>query len=172
MCDLRVSAVGKMASVFSVLRCVCVRVCVCVCVWCVVCVLVSVCVCVCVCVLVCVSMGSYSKLSNPIIYSPSSLPASFPPSLTPLLPSFLPSLPPSLPPHSFPPSLPPSFPPSLLLPPLSIRHERECVLQLKGLTPSAQLPQGILSEGRQAKPHHWLESTHTHMTYCHTQSMQ
>ena len=44
MCDLRVSAVGKMASVFSVLRCVCVCVCVRVCV---VCVLVSVCVCVC-----------------------------------------------------------------------------------------------------------------------------
>ena len=119
----------------SSLSLVCVCVCVCVCVWCV-CVLVS--VCVCVCVLVCVSMGSYSELSNPIIYSPSSLP-----------PSFLPSL-----------------------PPFSIRHERECVLQLKGLTPSAQLPQGILSEGRQAKPHHWLESTHTHMTYYHTQSMQ
>ena len=61
MCDLRVSAVGKMASVFSVLRCVCVCVhvcvCMCMCVWCV----------VCVCVLVCVSMGSYSELSNPII---------------------------------------------------------------------------------------------------------
>ena len=97
-----------------------------------------------------------------------SFPPSLPPSLTPsLLPSFLPSLP-----HSLPPSFLPSLPPSLLLPPLSIRHERECVLQLKGLTPSAQLPQGILSERRQAKPHHWLESTHTHMTYCHTQSMQ
>ena len=40
MCDLRVSAVGKMASVFSVLRCVCVRVCV----------FVHVCVLCCVCV--------------------------------------------------------------------------------------------------------------------------
>ena len=148
MCDLRVSAVGKMASVFSVLRCVCV--CVRVRVVCCVCLCLCVCVCACVCVCVCACMCKYGFIFR--INKPHHMFSFLPPCLLP--------------------SLPPSFPPSLLLPPLSIRHERECVLQLKGLTPSAQLPQGILSEGRQAKPHHWLESTHTHMTYCHTQSMQ
>ena len=123
----------------------CACVCVCACACGVLCVLVSVCVCVCACMC---KYGFVFRIIKPHHIFSFLPPCLLPPSLTP----------------SLPPSFLPSLPPSLLLPPLSIRHERECVLQLKGLTPSAQLPQGILSEGRQAKPHHWLESTHTHMT--------
>ena len=106
-----------------VCACVCVRVCVRVCVVC--------CVCLCLCVCVCACMCKYGFVFR--IIKPHHIFSFLPPCL---LPSLTPSLLPSL---------PSSFPPSLLLPPLSIRHERESVLQLNGLTLSGQLPQGILS---------------------------